>query len=127
MPFLGDEHSTDKLLKVITAIIAFMGRYYHRTPQAAHRRLALSGVADVIIVNWNSRADTLACVGAVSKQLADVEEATQQLQQAVATVDALYADFPKLNKALADAGAPYFGIDLNAVPAPTGGRGGGQL
>jgi hypothetical protein len=61
-----------------------------------------------------------------AKQLADVEDAAKQLQQSAATVDALYADFPKLNKALADAGAPYFGIDLNAVPAPTGGRGGGQ-
>ena len=61
-----------------------------------------------------------------AKQLAEVEEAGQLLQQSAVTVDALYADFPKLNKALADAGAPYFGIDLNAVPAPTGGRGGGQ-
>jgi GT2 family glycosyltransferase len=31
---------------------------------------------DVIIVNWNSRADTLACLDAVSAQLADVEGAT---------------------------------------------------
>ena len=54
------------------------------------------------------------------------EDASRQLQQSAATVDGLYADFPKLNKALADAGAPYVGIDLNAVPAPTGGRGGGQ-
>jgi len=61
-----------------------------------------------------------------ARQLAEVEEAAQQLQQASATVDTLYADFPKLNKALAEAGAPYMGIDLNAVPAPTGGRGGGQ-
>jgi hypothetical protein len=61
-----------------------------------------------------------------SKQLAEVDEAAQQLQQGSATVDALYADFPKLNKALADAGAPYFGLDLNGVPAPTGGRGGGE-
>jgi hypothetical protein len=61
-----------------------------------------------------------------ARQLAEVEEATVQLQMAAATVDTLYADFPKLNKALADAGAPYMGIDLNAVPAPTGGRGGGQ-
>jgi len=41
-------------------------------------------------------------------------------------VNALYSDFPKLNKSLADAGAPYMGIDLSAVPAPTGGRGGGR-
>jgi photosystem II stability/assembly factor-like uncharacterized protein len=61
-----------------------------------------------------------------AKQLAEVDEAAQQLQEASATVDTLYADFGKLNKALADAGAPYMGIDLNAVPAPTGGRGGGQ-
>jgi photosystem II stability/assembly factor-like uncharacterized protein len=61
-----------------------------------------------------------------AKQLSEIDESSQALQQAVVTVDALYADFPKLNKALADAGAPYFGIDLNGVPAPTGGRGGGE-
>ena len=61
-----------------------------------------------------------------AKQLAEVDEAAQQLQQASAEVNALYSDFPKLNKSLADAGAPYMGIDLSAVPAPTGGRGGGR-
>ncbi len=60
-----------------------------------------------------------------AKQLSEVDEAAQQLQQASATVDALYTDFPKLNEALAAGGAPYLGIDLSAVPAPTGGRGGG--
>src|SRR5262245_53307863 len=44
--------------------------------QAPHRRRALSSVAEIIIVNWNSRDDTLACVGAVSKQLAEVSGAT---------------------------------------------------
>jgi hypothetical protein len=43
-----------------------------RADQAAHRRIALSSVADVIIVNWNSRDDTLACAGAVAKQLGEV-------------------------------------------------------
>jgi hypothetical protein len=61
-----------------------------------------------------------------AKQLAEVDESAQQLQQAAASVDALYADFPKLNQALAAAGAPYLGLDLQAVPAATGGRGGGQ-
>jgi GT2 family glycosyltransferase len=38
----------------------------------AHRRLVLSTpVADIIIVNWNSRDDTLACLDAVSSQLID--------------------------------------------------------
>ena len=44
----------------------------HYAPQAPHRRRALSSFTDVIIVNWNSRDDTLACVDAVSKQLAVV-------------------------------------------------------
>jgi GT2 family glycosyltransferase len=46
------------------------------SPQAPHRRIALSSAADVIIVNWNSRDDTLRCLGAVSGQLADVPGAT---------------------------------------------------
>jgi photosystem II stability/assembly factor-like uncharacterized protein len=61
-----------------------------------------------------------------ARQLAEVDEAAQQLREASAAVDALYAEFPRLNQALAAAGAPYMGIDLNSVPAPTGGRGGGQ-
>ncbi|MGA8809113.1 MAG: glycosyltransferase, partial [Thermoanaerobaculia bacterium] len=41
-----------------------------RPRQAPARRLALSTpVADIIIVNWNSREDTLACLDAVSRQL----------------------------------------------------------
>src|SRR5262249_27390349 len=48
-----------------------------RPSQAAHRRPGLSSsVADVIIVNWNSREDTLACVAAVTRQLPDVPGAT---------------------------------------------------
>src|SRR4051794_22996684 len=35
--------------------------------QAPHRRPGLS-VADVVVVNWNSRDDTLACLGAVTAQ-----------------------------------------------------------
>jgi GT2 family glycosyltransferase len=38
-----------------------------RPHQAAHRRPGLS-VVDVLVVNWNSRADTLACLGAVTAQ-----------------------------------------------------------
>src|SRR4051812_33085783 len=41
-----------------------------RSHQAAHRRSILSTpVADIIVVNWNSRDDTLACLAAVSSQL----------------------------------------------------------
>src|SRR3954451_13340411 len=41
-----------------------------RSHQAAHRRSILSTpVADIIVVNWNSREDTLACLAAVSSQL----------------------------------------------------------
>jgi GT2 family glycosyltransferase len=49
-----------------TRAIAFLLRS-HQTPP---RRLILSTpVADIIIVNWNSRDDTLACLDAVSPQL----------------------------------------------------------
>src|SRR3954465_218030 len=41
-----------------------------RSHQTAHRRSILSTpVADIIVVNWNSRDDTLACLAAVSTQL----------------------------------------------------------
>ncbi len=60
-----------------------------------------------------------------SRQLADVEEAKAQLQKSIAEVNKLWDEVPKLNKALADAGAPYFTVDVNSVgPAPAGGRGG---
>jgi GT2 family glycosyltransferase len=41
-----------------------------RARQTPHRRLTLSTpIADIVIVNWNSREDTLACLDAVSRQL----------------------------------------------------------
>src|SRR4051794_9405732 len=41
-----------------------------RSHQAPHRRLVLSTLlVDIIIVNWNSRDDTLACLDAASRQL----------------------------------------------------------
>ena len=61
-----------------------------------------------------------------TKQLADVDDCAAQLAKGLSQVNALFADFPKLNKVLADAGAPYFNVDLNNVPAPVFGRGGGR-
>src|SRR5262249_34910092 len=46
-----------------------------RAAEAPHRRPVLSAV-DVIIVNWNGRAQTLACLEAVFAQAGEVESAT---------------------------------------------------
>ena len=61
-----------------------------------------------------------------SKQLSDIEDCAAQLAKGVAGVNPIFDDFPKLNKALADAGVPYLTVDTNSVPAPTFGRGGGR-
>jgi photosystem II stability/assembly factor-like uncharacterized protein len=61
-----------------------------------------------------------------SKQMSDIEECAAQLQKGVGEVNAVWADFPKLNKTLADAGVPYVSADTAAVPAATFGRGGGR-
>ena len=60
-----------------------------------------------------------------SRQMADIEEATSELKAGLAEVDALWAEVPKLNKALADAGVAYFTLNLNPPP-PAGGRGRGN-
>jgi photosystem II stability/assembly factor-like uncharacterized protein len=61
-----------------------------------------------------------------SKQLTEVDDCAAQLAKGLALVNPIFDDFPKLNKALADAGVPYFNVDLNSVPAATFGRGGGR-
>jgi hypothetical protein len=59
-----------------------------------------------------------------SRQLADIEEASAQLQKSIAEVNKLWDDVPKLNKTLADAGVAYFNVDVNSVGPAPGGRGG---
>ena len=57
-----------------------------------------------------------------SRQLADIEEASTQLQKGVADVNRLWDEVPKLNKLMTDAGVAYFTVNL--VVAQPGGRGG---
>ena len=59
-----------------------------------------------------------------SRQMADLQEAVDQLKRDAAEVDRLWDEVPKLNKLMTDAGVQYFKVDLNSVPAATGGRGG---
>jgi photosystem II stability/assembly factor-like uncharacterized protein len=60
-----------------------------------------------------------------ARQMADIQDASAQLKTGIAQVDALWDEVPKLNKTLADAGIPYFNVNL--TPArPTGGRGRGN-
>jgi photosystem II stability/assembly factor-like uncharacterized protein len=62
-----------------------------------------------------------------SRQMADIEEASAELQKGAAEIDALWAETPKLNKVMSDSGVQYFTIDLNSVPpSAQGGRGGGN-
>jgi hypothetical protein len=57
--------------------------------------------------------------------MADLQDASAQLKAGIAQVDALWDEVPKLNKMLADAGVPYFNVNLNPA-RPTGGRGRGN-
>jgi photosystem II stability/assembly factor-like uncharacterized protein len=58
-------------------------------------------------------------------QLAQIEEASAELQKGTAEIDALWDEVPKLNKVLTDAGVAYFKVTLPATaPAPGRGRGG---
>jgi len=59
-----------------------------------------------------------------SRQLADIEEASAQLQKGRAEVDKLWDEVPKLNKLMMDAGVPYFTVTPSTAP-PAPGRGGG--
>jgi hypothetical protein len=60
-----------------------------------------------------------------SRQLADIEEASAELDKGKAAIDQLWDEAPKLNKLLTDAGVAYFKVTLPATaPAPGRGRGG---
>ena len=60
-----------------------------------------------------------------SRQLADIEEASAELQKGTAEINALWDDVPKLNKTLTDAGVAYFKVTLPATaPVQAFGRGG---
>jgi hypothetical protein len=61
-----------------------------------------------------------------SKQMSEVEDCAAALAKGVAAVTPIFDDFPKLNKALADAGLSYMTVDTTNVPAPVFGRGGGR-
>jgi len=61
-----------------------------------------------------------------SRQLADIEDCTTQLQHGLEEVNKLDGEVPKLNKLMQDAGVPYFTVDTTNVPPAQGGRGGGN-
>jgi photosystem II stability/assembly factor-like uncharacterized protein len=58
-----------------------------------------------------------------TRQMADLKEASAQLESGIAEVNRLWDEVPKLNKVMMDAGVPYFAVVL-AGPAQPGGRGG---
>ncbi|HWZ30137.1 MAG TPA: hypothetical protein VNX18_02330 [Bryobacteraceae bacterium] len=60
------------------------------------------------------------------RQLADIQQVEGELAPAIAQVNQLFDEMPRLNKMLADAGVPYFTVDVNNVPPPQQGRGGGN-
>jgi hypothetical protein len=62
-----------------------------------------------------------------SHQLADIDEASAELQKGTAAINALWDEVPKLNKTLTDAGVAYFKVNLPATaPVQAFGRGGGN-
>jgi len=62
-----------------------------------------------------------------SRQLADIEEASAELQKGTADINQLWDEVPKLNKLMTDAGVTYFKVNLpTAAPAGGGRRGGGN-
>jgi hypothetical protein len=56
-----------------------------------------------------------------TRQLADIEEASAQLQKGIAEVNRLWDEVPKLNKLMTDAGVPYFTVNLNVAQPARGG------
>ena len=58
-----------------------------------------------------------------SRQMADLADASAQLQTGIAEVNRLWDEVPKLNKTMQDAGVPYFAVTLGGSAQP-GGRGG---
>ena len=61
-----------------------------------------------------------------SRQLADIDECTAQLQKGLEEVAKLDGEVPKLNKLMQDAGIPYITVDPASVPAAQGGGRGGE-
>jgi hypothetical protein len=62
-----------------------------------------------------------------ARQLADLEEASAELQKGTAEINQLWDEVPKLNKLMTDAGVTYFKVNLPAsAPAAGGRRGGGN-
>ena len=59
-----------------------------------------------------------------TRQLADLQEASEQLYKGIAEVNQLWDEVPKFNKVMTDAGVGYFTVNLNVAPAPAAGRGG---
>ena len=55
-----------------------------------------------------------------ARQLADIDSASTDLQAALVEVNKLFDELPKLNKMMADAGVPYFTVDIVNVPPPAG-------
>ena len=58
--------------------------------------------------------------GVAGHQMADIAEASKQLQNGVLMVKNLWDEVPGFNKVMQDAGVPYFKVTL-AGPAPAGG------
>jgi hypothetical protein len=58
-----------------------------------------------------------------TRQMADLADASAQLQAGVTEVNRLWDEVPKLNKQMQDAGIPYFTVTLGPA-AQGGGRGG---
>lgn len=59
-----------------------------------------------------------------ARQLADIEEASAQLQKGIADVNRLWDEVPAFNKVMSDAGVGYFTVNLSAVQPPAAARGG---
>jgi hypothetical protein len=58
-----------------------------------------------------------------SRQLADIEDASAQLQKGIAEVNQLWDEVPRFNKLMTDAGVAYFTVNLSvAQPAGRGGN-----
>jgi len=61
-----------------------------------------------------------------TRQLADIEEASAQLQKGIAEVNKLWDEVPDLNKLMIENHVPYFTVTISTAPPAAGGRGGGN-
>jgi hypothetical protein len=59
-----------------------------------------------------------------TRQLADLQEASEQLYKGIAEVNQLWDEVPKFNKVMTDAGVGYFTVNLNVPQPQATGRGG---